>query len=58
MSKDSYQVFLDAFNIQKDDLYHWGSESTIFPELNAVADAWEQLKERIITNQTVYIRGC
>ena len=34
MSKDSYQVFLDAFNIQKDDLYHWGIESTIFPELD------------------------
>ena len=57
MSKDSYQVFLDAFNIQKDDLYQWGISSTIFPELDAVADAWEDLKKRIFSNQTVYIRG-
>lgn len=57
MSKDSYQVFLDAFNIKKDDLYQWGISSTIFPELDAVADAWEGLKKRIFSNQTVYIRG-
>lgn len=57
MSKDSYQVFLDAFNIEKDDLYQWGISSTIFPELDAVAKAWEDLKKRIFSNQTVYIRG-
>ena len=57
MSKDSYQVFLDAFNIKKDDLYQWGIESTIMPDLDAVADEWERLKERIFKNQTVYIRG-
>ena len=28
MSKDSYQVLLDAFNIKKDDLYQWGISST------------------------------
>lgn len=57
MSKDSYQVFLDAFNIKKDDLYQWGISSTIFPAADVVADEWEKLKERIFTNQTVYIRG-
>ena len=57
MSKDSYQVFLDAFNIKKDDLYQWGISSTILPELDAVADAWEGLKKKIFSNQTVYIRG-
>ena len=57
MRKDSYQVFLDAFNIKKDDLYQWGISSTIFPELDAVADAWEGLKKRIFSNETVYIRG-
>lgn len=48
---------MDAFNIKKDDLYQWGISSTIFPELGAVADAWENLKKRIFSNQTVYIRG-
>ena len=57
MSQDSYQVFLDAFNIQKSDLYQWGISSTIFPDCAAVATEWEQLKKRIFTNQTVYIRG-
>lgn len=57
MSKDSYQVFLDVFNIKKEDLYHWGIESTIFPAVDVVADEWEKLKQRIFTNQTVYIRG-
>ena len=57
MSKDSQQVFLDVFNIKKDDLYQWGISSTIFPELNEVAEAWKDLKKRIFSNQTVYIRG-
>jgi hypothetical protein len=35
MSKDSYQVFLDAFNIKKDDLYQWGSQDVAVPFLCA-----------------------
>lgn len=38
-------------------MYHWGIESTIFPAVDVVADEWEKLKQRIFTNQTVYIRG-
>ena len=57
MSKDSYQVFLDAFSIEKDDLYQWGISSTIFPSVDVVADEWDKLKNRIFSNQTVYIRG-
>lgn len=57
MIKDSYQVFLDDFNINKKDLYAWGISSTIFPDLNKVCVAWEDLKKRVSSNQTVYIRG-
>ena len=57
MIKDSYQVFLDDFNIKKDDLYRWGISSTIFPDIDKVGAAWLDLKKRIFTNQEVYIRG-
>lgn len=57
MSKDSYQVFLDSFQIKIDDLYRWGISSTIFPDVTAVDKEWKALKQRVFTNQTVYIRG-
>ena len=57
MIKDSYQVFLDDFNIKKDDFYRWGISSTIFPNIDKVEEVWLALKKRIFSNQVVYIRG-
>lgn len=54
---DSYQEFLNYFNLSKDDLYHWGISATVFPSQERVKTAWEDLKERIFNNKTVYIRG-
>ena len=55
--KDSYQIFLDHFNINKNNLYQWGISATIFPTVEVVSRSWDDLKNRIFTNQTVYIRG-
>lgn len=56
-AKDSYQEFLDSFEIDKESLYQWGISATIFPPIETVTAAWYNLKERIFTNQKVYIRG-
>ena len=56
-SKDSYQEFLCNFGINKEELYQWGISATIFPPISTVTTAWENLKERVLTDQKVYIRG-
>ena len=55
--KDSYQEFLDSFGIDKEALYQWGISATIFPPISTVTTAWSNLKERVFTDQKVYIRG-
>ncbi len=54
---DSYQKFLSHFGIDKQSFFEWGVSATIFPPLTAVEPAWNDLKCRILNNQTVYIRG-
>jgi hypothetical protein len=54
---DSYQVFLDKFNIDKESLYQFGIENTILPEKSLVEKSWEDLKHRVYNNQKVAIRG-
>lgn len=55
--KDSYQEFLDNFGIDRTDLYQWGISATIFPPISTVTTAWNNLKDRVFSNQKVYIRG-
>ncbi|MBD5092434.1 MAG: hypothetical protein HDT36_03530 [Clostridiales bacterium] len=54
---DSYQEFLTYFGIDKESFFNWGISSTIFPPIDKVTSKWESLKNRIFTNQQVYIRG-
>ncbi len=54
---DSYERFLNRFDIQKDDLYAFGLEETVFPEYDVVRQNWDSLKSRIYNNKPVYIRG-
>lgn len=54
---DSYEKFLSDFDIDIDTFLEWGINSTIFPPLHAVEEAWERHKWKIMNNQTVYIRG-
>lgn len=54
---DSYQEFLNYFDIDKKSFFEWGISATIFPSVEKVAVEWDGLKERILNDQTVYIRG-
>jgi hypothetical protein len=54
---DSYQIMLDTFNISKDEFYRFGIENTIYPEYDLVVKSWMDLKARLFSNKTVYIRG-
>ena len=54
---DSYQKFLNHFEIDKKALFEWGIEATVFPPIESVIQEWESLKTRVLTNQPVYIRG-
>lgn len=54
---DSYQMFLDHFNIDKAAFFEWGISATVFPSVEIVAKEWDALKKRILNNKTVYIRG-
>lgn len=54
---DSYQKFLNHFGINKQALFEWGIEATIFPPIEKVIREWELLKAKVLTNQQVYIRG-
>lgn len=54
---DSYQDFLSYFGIEKQALFQWGIEKTIFPSPEKAEQEWNMLKYRVLHNQTVYIRG-
>ena len=54
---DSYQKFRSDFGINEDRFYQWGIDSTIFPDPDKVKLSWDNLKDRIFNNKTVYIRG-
>lgn len=54
---DSYERFMNSFNIDKDDFYKFGINETILPPRELVRNNWENLKKRIFNNGPVKIRG-
>lgn len=54
---DGYNKFMEYFDIKQDRLFKWGIENTIFPNVESIDKAWEDLLDRIYNNQKVYIRG-
>lgn len=54
---DSYQEFLNHFEINRNAFFEWGISSTIFPPVSKVKSEWDSLKTRIFNNKKVYIRG-
>jgi hypothetical protein len=56
-SKDSYEIFLNKFGIDKDRFYSHGIEETIWPPIEKVKIQWEDLKKRVFNNGIVTIRG-
>ena len=55
--RDSYQRFFDEGHISKDQLFDFGMRETIYADHDLAKRRWEELKERIRTNQHVHIRG-
>jgi len=56
--KDSYQEFLNRFEIKYDDLINFGIEKdTIFPDPKKIRTQWNELVDSITTNNEVHIRG-
>ena len=54
---DSYALFLDYFNIDKDNFYAFGIENTIFSSPENAKEQWTQTKEKLLNNQELAIRG-
>ncbi len=56
-SRDSYYDFMNHFGIKPKELFEWGMEAIIFPDKEIVEKEWLTLKQRIMNNEEVYIRG-
>ena len=53
---DSYEKFLTKY-VSKEDFFDFGLSETIYISSEKVKIEWENLKNRIYTNQEVFIRG-
>lgn len=55
---DSYQKFMETFNISKDDFIEFGISNSLFIEKQIAYEEWDKLKNNIISgNEAVYVRG-
>lgn len=54
---DSYERFLKAFNLDKNELFDFGISETILPPIDLVTQNWDNLKKRFFNNGVVTIRG-
>ena len=57
MNRDSYLNFLEKFNISNEDFIEYGLNDIIFVPNDKVISEWEILKNKVYSNQEVYIRG-
>ena len=57
MNRDSYLNFLKKFNISNKDFIEYGLNDIIFVPNDKVISEWEILKNKVYSNQEVYIRG-
>lgn len=54
---DSYALFFEHFEIDKNKFYKFGIEKTIFSDIMTSTEQWNQLKNNLLTNQQLSIRG-
>ncbi len=54
---DSYKIFLERFNIKKEELYDFGIEETILPNYDLAESSWKTLKDKLFNNGQLYIRA-
>ncbi len=55
MNRDSYLNFLEKFNISNEDFIEYGLNDIIFVSNDKVINEWEILKNKVYSNQEVYI---
>lgn len=53
---DSYEKFLTKY-VSKEDFFDFGLNETIYIPIDKVEKEWSNLKNRILENQNVFIRG-
>ncbi len=55
---DSYQNFMETFNISKDDFIEIGISNTLSIDKQVAYEEWNKLKSNILSgNEAVYVRG-
>jgi hypothetical protein len=57
MTRDSYINFLKTFKISDDRFVEYGLKDIIFIPKDKASSEWEVLKEKVYSNQEIYIRG-
>jgi hypothetical protein len=57
VKRDSYLNFLEKFNISNEDFIEYGLNDIIFVPNDKVISEWDILKNKVYSNQEVYIRG-
>lgn len=55
--RDSYERFFSQGYISKDQFFEFGLSETIYAPLDKAESAWKELKNRVHSNQQVFIRG-
>lgn len=55
--RDSYERFFSEGYITKENFFEFGLKETIYAPHKKAATEWINLKERIVGNETAYIRG-
>lgn len=55
--RDSYERFFSQGYISKDQFFEFGLSETIYAPLDKAESAWNELKNRVHSNQQVFIRG-
>lgn len=55
--KDSYDIFFNTFGIKKESFFDFGIKNTIYLAEDKVEEYWNLLKDRVLNNKEVFIRG-
>ncbi|GAB1256221.1 hypothetical protein NBRC116494_07230 [Aurantivibrio plasticivorans] len=55
--RDSYERFFSEGYIDKDQFFDFGLRETIYAPKDKAKEGWEQLKQRIVNNEPVFMRG-
>ena len=57
MMKDSYQAFIDRFNISKGDFYRYGIQSIISADYDTAETQYNEIKDKLFNNGRLFVRG-